>query len=49
MSPVYKLSANSVKNGRTVYGSMLAGNTAYSIPPFTVGIVTGKQIGRAHV
>ena len=32
MSPVYKLTANSVKNGRTVYGSMLAGNTAY-IPP----------------
>lgn len=29
---VYKLSANSVKNGRTVYGSMLAGNTAYSPP-----------------
>ena len=32
MTPVYKLSANSVKNGRTVYGSMLAGNTAYQIP-----------------
>ena len=32
MTPVYKLSANSVKNGRTVYGSMLAGNTAYVIP-----------------
>ena len=29
MTPVYKLSANSVKNGRTVYGSMLAGNTAF--------------------
>ena len=29
---VYKLSANSVKNGRTNYGSMLAGNTAYTIP-----------------
>ena len=29
MSPVYKLSANSVKNGRTVYGSMLAGNSAF--------------------
>lgn len=27
---VYKLSANSVKNGRTIYGSMLAGNTAYA-------------------
>jgi hypothetical protein len=26
---VYKLSANSVKNGRTIYGSMLAGNTAF--------------------
>ena len=43
MSPVYKLSANSVKNGRTVYGSMLAGNTAFvassfeSIATVTVG------------
>jgi hypothetical protein len=40
---VYKLSANSVKNGRTVYGSMLAGNTAFqpthfeSIATTTVG------------
>ena len=32
MSPVYKLSANSVKNGRTVYGSMLAGNSSYVAP-----------------
>lgn len=32
MTPVYKLSANSVKNGRTVYGSMLAGNTAFELP-----------------
>jgi hypothetical protein len=32
VTPVYKLSANSVKNGRTVYGSMLAGNTAYELP-----------------
>jgi len=30
VTPVYKLSANSVKNGRTNYGSMLAGNTAFS-------------------
>ncbi len=30
MSPVYKLTANSVKNGRTVYGSMLAGNEVFS-------------------
>ena len=29
MTPIYKLSANSVKNGRTVYGSMLAGNPAF--------------------
>jgi len=40
---VYKLSANSVKNGRTIYGSMLAGNTAFlptdfeSIATVTVG------------
>lgn len=33
MSPVYKLSANSVKNGRTVYGSMLAGNPPYDSAP----------------
>lgn len=26
---VYKLSANSVSSGRTIYGSMLAGNTAF--------------------
>lgn len=31
MTPVYKLSASSIK-GRTNYGSMLAGNTAYVIP-----------------
>ena len=40
MSPVYKLSANSVKNGRTVYGSMLAGNTAYVIPSWYDSIAT---------
>ena len=34
MTPVYKLSANSVKNGRTVYGSMLAGNTAFKPTSF---------------
>jgi hypothetical protein len=40
---VYKLSANSVKNGRTIYGSMLAGKTAFlptdfeSIATVTVG------------
>jgi hypothetical protein len=32
VTPVYKLSANSVKNGRTVYGSMLAGNPVYEPP-----------------
>jgi len=32
VSPVYKLSNNSVKNGKTLYGSMLAGNTAYELP-----------------
>jgi len=31
---VYKLSANSVKNGRTNYGSMLAGNTAFTPASF---------------
>jgi hypothetical protein len=43
VSPVYKLSANSVKNGRTIYGSMLAGNAPFiegdyeSIATVTVG------------
>ena len=36
---VYKLSANSVKNGRTIYGSMLAGNTAF-VPPSFESIAT---------
>lgn len=50
MTPVYKLSANSVKNGRTVYGSMLAGNTAYVIPSAfesiaTYTVPTGQQYG----
>ena len=40
MTPVYKLSANSVKNGRTVYGSMLAGNTAYVVPADFQSIAT---------
>ena len=31
MTPVYKLSASSI-TGRTNYGSMLAGNTAYELP-----------------
>jgi hypothetical protein len=31
VAPVYKLSASSIK-GRTNYGSMLAGNTAYVLP-----------------
>lgn len=34
MTPVYKLSANSVKNGRILYGSMLAGNTAFEKTDF---------------
>ena len=40
MTPVYKLSANSVRNGRTVYGSMLAGNTAYTLPGDYYSIAT---------
>ena len=43
MSPVYKLSANSVRNGRTVYGSMLAGNSVffpYSLPTSFDSIAT---------
>jgi hypothetical protein len=42
MTPVYKLSANSVKNGRTVYGSMLAGNTAFTEAAFeSIASVSG--------
>lgn len=50
MTPVYKLSANSVKNGRTVYGSMLAGNTAFepsfydSIATVTVGVTSVASV-----
>ena len=50
MSPVYKLSANSIRNGRTVYGSMLAGNSTYAPPGFesiatvTVGSTTTNTI-----
>lgn len=33
---VYKLSANSIKNGRTVYGSMLAGNEAANLVTYYV-------------
>lgn len=40
MTPVYKFSANSVKNGRTVYGSMLAGNSAY-VELSTRGVIAG--------
>ena len=40
MTPVYKLSANSVKNGRTVYGSMLAGNPVYVTPTDFESIAT---------
>lgn len=32
MAPVYKLSSSSVKNGRMLYGSMLAGNTSWVAP-----------------
>jgi len=40
VTPVYKLSANSVKNGRTVYGSMLAGNPTYIVPTDFQSIAT---------
>ena len=42
MTPVYKLSANSVKNGRTVYGSMLAGNPALQLPGDFESIATAS-------
>ncbi len=32
MAPVYKLSSSSVKNGRMLYGSMLAGNASWTVP-----------------
>ena len=50
MSPVYKLSANSVRNGRTVYGSMLAGNTTYVPAAFeSIATVTVGSGGAADV
>jgi hypothetical protein len=45
VTPVYKLSANSVKNGRTVYGSMLAGNTVYQPPGDFESIATATVSG----
>ena len=45
MTPVYKLSASSI-TGRTNYGSMLAGNTAY-IPPSFESIATATGDGTA--
>ena len=51
MTPVYKLSANSVKNGRTVYGSMLAGNPVYVVPTDfeSIATVTVGSGGAANV
>jgi hypothetical protein len=51
VTPVYKLSANSVKNGRTVYGSMLAGNPVYTIPTDfeSIATVTVGSGGAAYV
>jgi hypothetical protein len=48
---VYKLSANSVKNGRTNYGSMLAGNTAYTLPGdyYSIATVTVGSGGSSTV
>ena len=43
MTPVYKLSASSI-TGRTTYGSMLAGNSAY-IPPSFESIATVTASG----
>lgn len=43
MTPVYKLSASSIK-GRTNYGSMLAGNTAYR-PPFDFESIATVSVG----
>jgi hypothetical protein len=50
VTPVYKLSANSVKNGRTVYGSMLAGNTAFVATDFqSIATVSVGSGGAANV
>ena len=49
MTPVYKLSANSVKNGRTVYGSMLAGNPAYVLPTDFESIATVTGTGSNQI
>ena len=47
---VYKLSANSVKNGRTNYGSMLAGNTAFVDTSFeSIATVTVSSGGASNV
>jgi hypothetical protein len=50
MTPVYKFSASSIK-GRTNYGSMLAGNTAYVPPSWfeSIATVTVGSGGAANV
>jgi hypothetical protein len=49
MAPVYKLSASSIK-GRTNYGSMLAGNTAFVLPYFeSIATVSVGSGGAANV
>lgn len=50
MTPVYKLSANSVRNGRTVYGSMLAGNSTFAPPVFeSIATVSVGSGGAANI
>ena len=46
MTPVYKLSASSI-TGRTNYGSMLAGNTAY-VPPSFESIASATGTGSSE-
>lgn len=50
MTPVYKLSTSSLRS-RTSYGSMLAGNTAYTIPGdyFSIATVTVGSGGSSTV
>ncbi len=53
MAPVYKLSSSSVKNGRMLYGSMLAGNASWTVPDtgamFPLQVITVGAAGASSV
>jgi hypothetical protein len=51
VTPIYKLSDNSILNGRIIYSSMLAGNPPYAPPSLTVDylVLAGGAGGGSYV